>query len=88
MTSCRYIGKLKLNLYLFFCAAERTEAIADEETTTMKWIDINERLPTKPGWYKTKSMYGEVPVPFIRNGLGILVWLLPDISIITHWLEE
>ena len=49
------------------------------------WISITNGLPETFGWYKIKTSHGEFEAPFVTNGLGKLVWVLPDPSIITHW---
>jgi hypothetical protein len=51
----------------------------------MDWIDVNNRLPEKIGWYKVKTIHGEFEAPFVNTINGNLVWVLPDPSIITHW---
>lgn len=55
-----------------------------------KWVSINERMPTKVGWYnvKTKVSNEVIPVPFARVSNGKFTWILPDETIITHWQEH
>lgn len=56
----------------------------------MTWISVTEALPPKFGWYKVKIRGEEVKVkvPYITNGGGKLVWLLPDENSVTHWMPD
>ena len=56
----------------------------------MEWVDINERKPEKAGWYKIKMSemrQVEYEAPYIHNGKGDLVWVVPDETLITHQKE-
>lgn len=53
-----------------------------------EWINVKDRLPIESGWYTIKTKSGsELPCPFVRNGNGELVWVIPDKTHITHWQE-
>lgn len=52
-----------------------------------EWIDAKKEQPNQFGWYRIKTIHGEYEAPFVRNGHGVLQWVVPDESIITHWFK-
>lgn len=55
----------------------------------MIWISVTDKLPPTFGWYWIKDKQGyEVKVPYVHNGAGKLVWLVPDESNIVCWGVE
>ena len=52
------------------------------------WISVKDTLPKIAGWYKIKTPYGEYEAPFVTNVKGVLIWVLPDASNITHWKNK
>ncbi len=59
-----------------------------ESSDTEKWVSVEERLPTKTGWYDVRTKSGDVSVPLTRTLSGKLVWVAPDQISITHWKEK
>lgn len=52
------------------------------------WISVDEKLPTKKGWYKVKTTMGDYEVPFASKLDGSSCWLVPGEEIkVTHWAE-
>ncbi len=49
-----------------------------------EWTEVK-TPPPYSGWYKVKYTNGEMEAPFVRNGAGKLVWVIPETIIITHW---
>ncbi len=59
-----------------------------EVKITEVWVAVEERLPTKTGWYKAKTKHNLIcDVPLSRTMGGKLVWVVPDESVITHWRD-
>ncbi len=53
------------------------------------FVSVEERMPTKTGWYEVKTKHGYLTdAPLSKTALGKLIWVVPDDTIITHWLEK
>lgn len=63
----------------------KCEAIIPEDLSG--WININERKPSKSGWYKIKTTMGDYEAPYAKNVKGEMVWVMPDETMLTHWRE-
>lgn len=53
------------------------------------WVSIENGKPESGGMYDIKTtLYGQMKAPFSFDANGNGVWVVPDVSIITHWREE